>query len=99
MWATSDPTFCTLPAIRFRNTCDPWIAIRRSQPRRSSSLGKQPSFAQACYWILCGRFFALTCSGLDFWTEQKVSIIAYMAGFYNFVKYSKARHMSPGRKP
>jgi glycosyltransferase involved in cell wall biosynthesis len=25
-------------------------------------------------------------------------IIAYMAAFYNFVKYSKARHMSPGRK-
>ena len=24
--------------------------------------------------------------------------IAYMAAFYNFVKYSKARHMSPGRK-
>lgn len=24
--------------------------------------------------------------------------IAYMAGLYNFVKYSKARHMSPGRK-
>ena len=23
--------------------------------------------------------------------------IAYMAAFYNFVKYSKARHMSPGR--
>ena len=24
--------------------------------------------------------------------------IAYMAAFYNFVKYAKARHMSPGRK-
>ncbi len=24
--------------------------------------------------------------------------IAYMAAFYNFVKYSKARHMTPGRK-
>jgi hypothetical protein len=24
--------------------------------------------------------------------------IAYMAAFYNFVKYSKARHMSPGRR-
>lgn len=24
--------------------------------------------------------------------------IAYMAAFYNFLKYSKARHMSPGRK-
>jgi len=24
--------------------------------------------------------------------------IAYMGAFYNFVKYSKARHMSPGRK-
>ena len=24
--------------------------------------------------------------------------VAYMAAFYNFVKYSKARHMSPGRK-
>ena len=24
--------------------------------------------------------------------------IAYMAAFYNFVKYSKVRHMSPGRK-
>ena len=23
--------------------------------------------------------------------------IAYMAALYNFVKYSKARHMSPGR--
>jgi hypothetical protein len=24
--------------------------------------------------------------------------IAYMAALYNFVKFSKARHMSPGRK-
>jgi len=24
--------------------------------------------------------------------------IAYMAGLYNFVKYAKARSMSPGRK-
>ena len=24
--------------------------------------------------------------------------IAYMAAFYNYVKYAKARHMSPGRK-
>jgi hypothetical protein len=24
--------------------------------------------------------------------------IAYMAGLYNFVKYAKARAMSPGRK-
>lgn len=24
--------------------------------------------------------------------------VAYMAAFYNFVKYSKARHMSPGRR-
>lgn len=24
--------------------------------------------------------------------------IAHMAALYNFVKYSKARHMSPGRK-
>jgi hypothetical protein len=24
--------------------------------------------------------------------------IAYMGAFYNFLKYSKARHMSPGRK-
>jgi hypothetical protein len=24
--------------------------------------------------------------------------IAYMAAFYNFVKFAKARHMSPGRK-
>jgi hypothetical protein len=24
--------------------------------------------------------------------------IAYMGAFYNFLKYSKARHMSPGRQ-
>lgn len=41
------------------------------------------------------RTYVLKCGFLD---GVEGLTIAYMAGLYNFVKYSKARHMSPGRK-
>jgi glycosyltransferase involved in cell wall biosynthesis len=43
-------------------------------------------------------FFRTYVLRLGFLDGSEGLIIAYMAGFYNFVKYSKARHMSPGRK-
>jgi len=41
------------------------------------------------------RTYVLRCGFLD---GVEGLAIAYMAALYNFVKYSKARHMSPGRK-
>jgi glycosyltransferase involved in cell wall biosynthesis len=43
-------------------------------------------------------FFKTYVLKLGFMDGAEGLAIAYMAAFYNFVKYSKARHMSPGRK-
>jgi glycosyltransferase involved in cell wall biosynthesis len=43
-------------------------------------------------------FFRTYVLKLGFMDGPEGLAIAYMAAFYNFVKYSKARHMSPGRK-
>lgn len=43
-------------------------------------------------------FFRTYVLKLGFLDGTEGLTIAYMAAFYNFVKYSKARHMSPGRK-
>src|SRR3954468_2321522 len=61
------------------------------------ALGKQPSFGRLLFdpfWT----FLRTYVFRLGFLDGTEGLIIAYMAGFYNFVKYSKARHMSPGRK-
>ena len=59
--------------------------------------GKQVSFRRLLLdppWT----FFRTYVLKLGFLDGTEGLILAYMAGFYNFVKYSKARHMSPGRK-
>jgi glycosyltransferase involved in cell wall biosynthesis len=43
-------------------------------------------------------FFRTYLLNLGFLDGAEGLAIAYMGAFYNFVKYSKARHMSPGRK-
>jgi len=43
-------------------------------------------------------FFRTYVLQLGFLDGMEGLSIAYMAGLYNFVKYAKARHMSPGRK-
>jgi len=43
-------------------------------------------------------FFRTYVLKLGFMDGAEGLAIAYMAAFYNFLKYSKARHMSPGRK-
>ena len=43
-------------------------------------------------------FFRTYFLNLGFLDGAEGLAIAYMGAFYNFVKYSKARHMSPGRK-
>ncbi|MBV9183524.1 MAG: glycosyltransferase family 2 protein [Acidobacteria bacterium] len=43
-------------------------------------------------------FFRTYVLKLGFLDGAEGLAIAYMAAFYNFVKYMKARHMSPGRK-
>ncbi len=43
-------------------------------------------------------FFSTYVLKLGFLDGVEGLTIAYMAGLYNFLKYSKARHMSPGRK-
>src|SRR3954464_2882186 len=61
------------------------------------SLGKPVTFLKLLLdpgWT----FFRTYLLHLGFLDGFEGLIIAYMAGFYNFVKYSKARHMSPGRK-
>jgi glycosyltransferase involved in cell wall biosynthesis len=45
-------------------------------------------------WIFLRTYFVK----LGFLDGAEGLAIAYMGAFYNFVKYSKARHMSPGRK-
>jgi hypothetical protein len=43
-------------------------------------------------------FFRTYVLKLGFLDGMEGLSIAYMAALYNFVKYAKARHMSPGRK-
>lgn len=61
------------------------------------STGKNPGMAKLLFdppWTFL-RTYVLERGFLD---GPEGLTIAYMAAFYNFVKYSKARHMSPGRK-
>jgi glycosyltransferase involved in cell wall biosynthesis len=61
------------------------------------SLGKEPSVGRLLFDPLW-TFFRTYVLRLGFLDGTEGLIIAYMAAFYNFVKYSKARLMSPGRK-
>jgi glycosyltransferase involved in cell wall biosynthesis len=59
--------------------------------------GKTPSMAELLLdppWTFLQTYFLK----LGFLDGAEGLAIAYMAAFYNFVKYSKARHMSPGRR-
>ena len=61
------------------------------------SSGKTVSFGDLLFdppWT----FFRTYVLQLGFLDGVEGLAIAYMAALYNFVKYSKARHMSPGRK-
>jgi glycosyltransferase involved in cell wall biosynthesis len=62
-----------------------------------ASGGKKPGLALLLFdppWTFL-RTYLLKLGFLD---GAEGLAIAYMAAFYNFVKYSKARHMSPGRE-
>jgi glycosyltransferase involved in cell wall biosynthesis len=59
--------------------------------------GRVPGLAQLLFdppWTFIQTYFLK----LGFMDGAEGLAIAYMAAFYNFVKYSKARMMSPGRK-
>ncbi|HEX4749870.1 MAG TPA: glycosyltransferase family 2 protein [Bryobacteraceae bacterium] len=61
-----------------------------------ASRGKKPGMAELLLDPPC-TFLRTYFLKLGFLDGAEGLAIAYMAAFYNFVKYSKARHMSPGR--
>ena len=56
------------------------------------------SGSRNCCSIRLGHFSEPTFLKMGFLDGIEGLTIAYMAGLYNFVKYSKVRSMSPGRK-
>ncbi len=85
-------------------TCDSLSEHLRSMDRYTTlaaqeivARGQDPSLALLLLdppWTFF-RTYVLQAGFLD---GVEGAVIAYMAAFYNFVKYSKARNMSPGRK-
>jgi glycosyltransferase involved in cell wall biosynthesis len=62
-----------------------------------ASRGKMPGMLELLFdppWTFFSTYFLR----FGFLDGAEGLAIAYMAAFYNFVKFSKARHMSPGRR-
>ena len=90
---TCNATCCTTPTIRFPSTCASWTATRRWLPRRLVARKRQVYWTDLVldpFWTFVRTYF-LQAGFLD---GMEGLTIAFMAAFYNFLKYAKARNMS-----